>query len=564
MIDYLSNITVPVAQTILANIARSIERQCDEIIANNGRVAVFIDQRLEAKRQELEDLVTRKKSIGDAVKDKEDQIATIDIRIAQCNEKLKGLRSSYQQWRTADTKGDKATTARLQERYDEYLALVTEVMQLEKDKEPLIREYSELQRQMAQIEKGYGREQRDSFAHWYAMVQRRLERLERLKQDNDSMLASGMRENKKKFVEIFTNPDELKEIVAVLEMALIRMTNGKFGKVGRNLQEQYFFNSLNALREKDYEYLPFEHINEREKCRRVYSVGGQTCTVYDLSLLPASAIRKGFYVVLTNAVQTVAAPFMHRMFHEFNNLEQYIENSKDELNTDQKRVELSVEENGIFCNPHQHKIRSVSDLDRISEIWGVIARQIKDETEDMAGTTYQSIQFQLPSHSYYLIIPEENAIAEFRQIFDRLVILYGNSIQNSGKVSDRDVKTYINDSGCIARADRKVVSSVMACVFNLKILELMESLVKGASQMEGRPRQTWEDTLLNNISKKYKELSEGLYDYRKVTASRMACAAIESKRIQRQTFEVLTSGFEPPEEAASRLLRETRDYGEGL
>lgn len=570
MIEYLKNITEPAAKEILKNAGKVMEWECDGIIRQNGKAVVDIDKRLEAKVTELENLVRKKKTIMDAYDAKAAEIAKFDDKIKVLNNTLKGLRKNYEAYQVAESKYERTKDDQYKEQMDKYKSVYEmyqktekEISDLEEKKAPHLKEIGKINDELKGVEKGYGRSGRDSYNHWLAMISKHIEKLGELQKAGETTIARGMEQNKAKFVGIFTNPNEVQEIVKIIESTLVGMTKGRFRTVGKQFQEEYFFNTLNDLKPNDYLYLPFEgRINEKEKCRKVITMDGKSYIIYDLDELPESSVRKGFYAVLQMALQTVGLKHMNRMFYESKNFESYKENEKEEMSTDAKRVNRTVEENGIFSNPNERGFKKKQDTSEMSDMWKKIAKEIdkQDEKSDMADTVYESALTQLPENSYYRSITEDKAKQEFISIFNKLVSLYGTNIENAGEVKSSDVKKYISTTGSITEEDKKILGAVISCVFNMKILELLEQSFKDRVKKEKRDMEQWEENFVRNIGNKYKNLTKGLYNYKMVRASRRAAVHIDSNKVVREAIAVLQEDFKDPTEVADKLLREKLDY----
>ena len=562
MIEYLRNITVPAAKLILKNTADSIAEQCDKIMKNDGRVVIDIEKRLDEKVKELTELVRKKKIVVDEYEKSAAAVKGIEDEQLRLTSEMKRLRKDYQDYGIAEAKAkrgdDKARDdmKRLEKNHDQYVEDEKKVSDLERQKEPLVRELAKASGQLKDVEKGYGRSKRDSYNHWLLMVQKKVKALEELKESSSRLVSRDMKYNKERFVKVFTNPAEVNEIVKTIEAALVGITKGKFGSVSKALQERYFESTLNTLTPKDYIYLPFEHISEKEKCRKVYEIDGKTYIIYDLNELPESAIRKGFYVILSFALQTVGAPFMDRMFFESKNLESYVENSKEEADTDKKRSSFSVTENGMFTRPEE-KVEKTSDNTELTALWKSIKTTISspDEIDDMAETVFGSVMDQVPKDSYYRNITKDKAMSEFKSLLRGVVQSYSTTIESGKEIKSSSIQNLI-----INEEHKKIVATIVACVINMKILELLEDIFVDNIRKERREKEPWEENFLKNLGQKYKTLDRGLSNYKLVRAYKRAMVNASSRRLTRLAMKFFEEGFEEPEDAASKLLREKRDY----
>ena len=216
----------------------------------------------------------------------------------------------------------------------------------------------------------------------------------------------------------------------------------------------------------------------------------------------------------------------------------------------------------MFSRPNERGFKKSKNTTDMSETWKKVAQEIgkSDEKSDMADTVYESALTQLPEKSYYRTITEDKAKREFIAIFDKLISLYGSNIENAGEVKSDAVKKYISTTGSITEDDKKVLGTIISCVFNMKILELLDQGFRARVKKEKREMEDWESNFIRKIGDKYKNLSKGLYNYKMVRASRRACAHIDSNRIARETMAILAGDFKEPAEVADKLLREKLDY----
>lgn len=111
----------------------------------------------------------------------------------------------------------------------------------------------------------------------------------------------NMEANKEKFVSIYNNPDEPYEIAKTMEYTMAKLANGRMKDAGVYNKEEYFCESVFQMTPDDFEFHPFEHIQNG---------------VCDMDKLDPNAVRKCFYVVVAGKTMKFARMPLDRLFKQ--------------------------------------------------------------------------------------------------------------------------------------------------------------------------------------------------------------------------------------------------------
>lgn len=521
MANTVKDITLISARTICQNMADSIADQCDKIIKEDNKIFTDIDSRLDKELTELENHVKKMNPLALEYKQKETEKAKESETAKAMASEMKSLRSDYQKYQLAESKyakdkddKQKAEMKRLQKSHDRYAELEKKLSEQQNKISKIQSEMDKISAKMQAASSGYGRFGIATYGQYLNSISKRIENLQNMKMRSETEIANNMRGNKERFVKIYTNPSEVDEIAKTIEYSLVRLTGGVYAKLGDALKEEYFIEVLDQLKPMDYtKYHPFENINIKEKCRTEQEVNGKKYVYYDMDKLSDDAIRKGFYLVLSNALSAIVRTVWKKIYTEYKSRESYKENEKEEMDTDKKRVDMTIEENGVFNNP-EDKLNKRDDKKEKQEAWSKALRYLNSVKQDMVNVIYSALTKQLDSDSYYRQLTESKAKTEINKALTSLIGTYGRQL---GELNSKVVRRSLDSLDELSNVEATAVSKIIYAAF---MTELMDALTEATLNQIGDDEPTSQDEwFLNNLRKTKKEMQEGLRNYKTIKSS---------------------------------------------